>query len=246
MQALLVLHRQLPLFRRHLFPQHFQISLHPRISRVPMQRLGKPAIGGGKIAAHAVPGRVHRAQQVCALAFDCRAPICRFLCARSQSSGTPRPYRYRSPSATSRSSKCRQGVGRRRLGADGFRRHRRRRRSRARPWRAGVGWLGGLGGHLRRRSGGAFAVGLAGIGCICRSGRAVWRLVGWFRGSRGVAAGRCRRAVPQPRAATASSGRGLCLGRRRIRGRLHRHDRSGGRGRIRSRNAEAAGAGWTG
>jgi len=47
---------------------------------------------------------------VCALEFEFRAPICRFLWARAQSSGTPRPYKYFSPSATSRSSKLTGGV----------------------------------------------------------------------------------------------------------------------------------------
>lgn len=48
--------------------------------------------------------------KVCALAFDCLAAICKFRCARSQSSGTPRPYRYFSPSATRRSSKVAAGA----------------------------------------------------------------------------------------------------------------------------------------
>lgn len=61
--GLLTLHRQLPFFWCHLFPQHFEIALHARIARVPVERFGEPAIGAGKVAANAVPGRVHGAEQ---------------------------------------------------------------------------------------------------------------------------------------------------------------------------------------
>jgi hypothetical protein len=44
---LLALDGQQSFFRRHLFPQHFQIALYPRVRGIPVERLGKPTIRGG-------------------------------------------------------------------------------------------------------------------------------------------------------------------------------------------------------
>src|ERR1700730_5581080 len=49
--------------------------------------------------------------KVCALGFDCRAAISKFLCARSQFARAPRPYKYFSPSAASWSTGLIEGTG---------------------------------------------------------------------------------------------------------------------------------------
>jgi hypothetical protein len=59
--------------------------------------------------------------KVCALGFDCRAAISKFLCARAQFARAPRPYKYLSPSATSWSSGLIEGTDGCALGMADFR-----------------------------------------------------------------------------------------------------------------------------
>ena len=50
---------QLPFLGCHLFPQNFEILLHPGIRRVLVKSFRKPAVSSGQIAVDAMAGGVH-------------------------------------------------------------------------------------------------------------------------------------------------------------------------------------------
>jgi len=103
----------------------FQSTSRSRCTREfpgsPCNALANQRYAVGKSRPTQCPVAYMAPSRVSALGFDCRAQIIKFLCAKAQSGRTPRPYKYLSPSSTSRSSGLTAGIVGAGLTIDGFR-----------------------------------------------------------------------------------------------------------------------------